>query len=172
VPDTVARLRLALLAPVPSHLLEAKNRESTQEPESLTGGGGPIVVRKRQSPLARPIYATTPPQGFQLVKPIRKRSWLRKSERIQQIEYLTIYRSLGIRQAVYKPSRTAKSEVFLRERQILSGRQWRRVFQHTEYFRIERRFAPRRDMLGHILLQRCRDHKGSLGSITTNKHST
>ncbi|WP_175743710.1 hypothetical protein, partial [Burkholderia ambifaria] len=60
VPDTVARLRLALLAPVPSHLLEAKNRESTQEPESLTGGGGPIVVRKRQSPLARPIYATTP----------------------------------------------------------------------------------------------------------------
>uniref|UniRef100_UPI001ABB0295 hypothetical protein n=1 Tax=Burkholderia ambifaria TaxID=152480 RepID=UPI001ABB0295 len=60
VPDTVARLRLALLAPVPSHLLEAKNRESTQEPESLSGGGGPIVVRKRQSPLARPIYATTP----------------------------------------------------------------------------------------------------------------
>ena len=37
VPDTVARLRLAILACVPAHLLEAKNRESTQEPELLTG---------------------------------------------------------------------------------------------------------------------------------------
>ncbi|MEX3611888.1 MAG: hypothetical protein VB124_02450 [Burkholderia sp.] len=60
VPDTVARLRLARLALVPAHLLEAKNRESTQKPELLTGVLDWLLSVNVNRSLARPIYATTP----------------------------------------------------------------------------------------------------------------
>ncbi|MEX3526692.1 MAG: hypothetical protein VB143_04500, partial [Burkholderia sp.] len=42
------------------HLLEAKNRESTQEPELLTGGLDWLLGVNVNRSLARPIYATTP----------------------------------------------------------------------------------------------------------------
>jgi len=58
VPDAVARLRLARLALVPAHLLEAKNRESTQEPELLTALLDRLLCVNVTRPLARPIYAT------------------------------------------------------------------------------------------------------------------
>ncbi|MEX3611554.1 MAG: IS5 family transposase, partial [Burkholderia sp.] len=60
VPDTVARLRLARLALVPAHLLEAKNRESSQETELLTGVLDWLLGVNVNRSLARPIYATTP----------------------------------------------------------------------------------------------------------------
>ncbi|MEX3612153.1 MAG: hypothetical protein VB124_04175, partial [Burkholderia sp.] len=53
--------RLARLALVPAHLLEAKNRESTQEPELLTGVLDWLLGVNVNRSLARPIYATTPP---------------------------------------------------------------------------------------------------------------
>ncbi|MEX3612006.1 MAG: hypothetical protein VB124_03215, partial [Burkholderia sp.] len=60
VPDTVARLRRARLALVPAHLLEAKNRESSQETELLTGVLDWLLGINVNRSLARPIYATTP----------------------------------------------------------------------------------------------------------------
>ncbi|MEX3612036.1 MAG: hypothetical protein VB124_03420, partial [Burkholderia sp.] len=58
--DTVAHLRLARLALVPAHLLEAKNRESSQETELLTGVLDWLLGINVNRSLARPIYATTP----------------------------------------------------------------------------------------------------------------
>ncbi|MEX3611567.1 MAG: hypothetical protein VB124_00570, partial [Burkholderia sp.] len=43
------------------HLLEAKNRESWQEPELLTGVLDWLLGVNVNRSLARPIYATTPP---------------------------------------------------------------------------------------------------------------
>ncbi|MEX3526279.1 MAG: hypothetical protein VB143_01940, partial [Burkholderia sp.] len=43
-------------------LLEAKNRESTQEPELLTGVLDWLLGVNVNRSLARPIYATTPPR--------------------------------------------------------------------------------------------------------------
>ncbi|MEX3526798.1 MAG: hypothetical protein VB143_05270, partial [Burkholderia sp.] len=54
------RLICATTPLVPAHLLEAKNRESTQEPELLTGVLGWLLGVNVNRSLARPIYATTP----------------------------------------------------------------------------------------------------------------
>ncbi|MEX3526468.1 MAG: hypothetical protein VB143_03175, partial [Burkholderia sp.] len=53
------------------HLLEAKNRESTQEPELLTGVLDWLLGVNVNRSLARPIYATTPCRHRSL-KTIRK----------------------------------------------------------------------------------------------------
>ncbi|MEX3526481.1 MAG: hypothetical protein VB143_03265, partial [Burkholderia sp.] len=45
-------------------LLEAKNRESTQEPELLTGVLDWLLGVNVNRSLARPIYATTPLGGL------------------------------------------------------------------------------------------------------------
>ncbi|WP_208457447.1 hypothetical protein, partial [Burkholderia pyrrocinia] len=44
-------------------LLEAKNRESTQEPESLTGVSDRLLCVNVNRPRAHPINATTPFSG-------------------------------------------------------------------------------------------------------------
>ncbi len=58
--DTVARLRLARLTIFPTHLLETINRESTQEPEPLTGAPDRLLCVNVSRPHAFQIYATTP----------------------------------------------------------------------------------------------------------------
>lgn len=60
IPDTIARLRLARLALVAAHLLAAKNRESTQDPELLTREPDRRLWVNVSRPLARPIYGTMP----------------------------------------------------------------------------------------------------------------